>query len=148
MTDRLVRILLVEDNAADVYLFRKALTEAGLNFELMVIEDGGQAMAFVRGEGEYAGVPVPDLALVDLSLPKEDGIRIIQALRHAGRFDQMPVVVVSSSATPPARLKEAHLRISRYMTKPPDLEAFLQLGVVLKDILRDNQASVLGSEKR
>lgn len=134
MTD-LARILLVEDNTADVYLFRKALTDAGLNFELTVIEDGGSGMAFVRGEGQYAGRPVPDLAVIDLSLPKNDGIQILEALRASERFSDVPVVVTSSSASPPARLKKEHLRVSRYITKPPDLEAFLEIGVALKQIL-------------
>jgi CheY-like chemotaxis protein len=85
MTDP-VRILLVEDNTADVYLFRKALAAAGLNFELTVIEDGGSGMAFVRGEGEYADIPVPDLAVIDLSLPKNDGIQILEAFRATDRW--------------------------------------------------------------
>jgi len=97
-----VRILLVEDNDADVYLFRKALKNAGLNFDLTVIEDGGRAIAFIRGEGQYAGSPVPDLAIIDLSLPKDDGIEVFEAIRAAERFADMPVVIASSSAKPPA----------------------------------------------
>ena len=60
-----VRILLVEDNTADVYLFRKAFVRAGLDFELTVIEDGARALAFIRGEGECAGSPAPDIAVLD-----------------------------------------------------------------------------------
>ena len=130
-----VRILLVEDNTADVYLFRKALTAAGLNFELTVIEDGGSGMAFARGEGQYAGSPVPDLAVIDLSLPKNDGIQILEAFRAAKRFSDVPVVVTSSSTVPPARLKQEELQVARYITKPPDLEAFLEIGTALKRIL-------------
>src|SRR5205823_3214669 len=55
-----VRILLVEDNTGDIYLFRKALTATALNFEMTVIQDGGAGMEFVRGEGEFAGSQVPD----------------------------------------------------------------------------------------
>jgi chemotaxis family two-component system response regulator Rcp1 len=135
MKDDLVRILLVEDNAADVYLFRKALLRAELTFELMVIEDGAGAMAFVRGEGKYAGNPVPDLAVLDLSMPKNDGIQVLEAIREAKRFANMPVVVTSSSPSPPARLKEEHLQFARYIMKPPDLEEFLQIGAALKEIL-------------
>src|SRR4051794_3687600 len=93
-------ILLVEDNGADVYLFRKALTDAGLNYALTVIGDGGQAMTFIRGEGEYADRPVPDLAIIDLSLPKNDGIQVVEAIREAERFGDMPIVITSSSAKP------------------------------------------------
>ena len=104
--DEPVRILLVEDNTADVYLFRKALLGAELNFELTVIEDGGRAIAFVRGEGEYAGSPVPDLVVLDLSLPKNDGIQVLEAIRATKRFANVPVVITSSSPSPPARLKD------------------------------------------
>ena len=143
MTDP-VRILLVEDNYADIYLFRKALVGAGLNFELTIIEDGGGAMAFVRGEGEYASSPVPDLAVIDLSLPKNDGIQVLEAIRSTERFANMLVLVTSSSAKPPASLKEAQLRVARYITKPPELEGFLQIGAVLKEILLDSQARRAG----
>lgn len=144
MTDRPFRILLVEANEADVYLFRKALAEAGLNFELTVIGDGGQAVAFVRGEGEHSGRPVPDLAVLDLSLPKNDGIQVLEAIRADERFADMPVVVTSSSAKPPARLKEEHLRVARYITKPPELEGFLQIGAALRIILLDNEGRRAG----
>src|SRR5438045_6674466 len=95
-----VRILLVEDNDADVYLFRKAFATAELKFELVVIDDGERAMQFIRNKGKYAGSPVPDLAIIDLSLPKNDGIQVVEAIRAAERFADMPVVVASSSAKP------------------------------------------------
>ena len=143
MTDP-VRILLVEDNLADVYLFRKALMGAGLNFELTVIQDGGQAMAFIRGEEQYADSPVPDLAILDLSLPKKDGIQVLEAIRAAERFADMPVVLASSAAKPPARVNLEHLRVARYVPKPLDLESFLQIGVVVKEILVHSQARRAG----
>src|ERR1043166_3740304 len=138
------RILLVEDNAADVYLFRKAMTNAELNYELTVIEDGGGAMMFIRAEGRYAGSPVPDLAIIDLSLPKNDGIQVLEAIRADERFAEMPVVVASSSAKPPAQVNLAHLRVARYVPKPPDLESFLRIGTVLKEILVQNQTRRTG----
>jgi CheY-like chemotaxis protein len=144
MNGQPARILLVEDNSGDVYLFRKALVTAGLDFELTVLEDGGRAMAFVRGEAEFAGLPSPDLAIIDLSLPKNDGIHVLEAIRAADRFADMPVFVVSSSATPPARLNDEHLRVARYISKPPDLEDFLRIGNAVKEILLQGQAQHSG----
>lgn len=135
-----VRILLVEDNAADVYLFRKALQNAGLNFELTVIENGGAALAFVRGEGQYEGRPVPDLAVLDLSLPKNDGMEVVEAIRKEKCFTNMLLVVTSSSPSPPARLKLERLRVARYIVKPPDLEEFLKIGGTLKEIVFQSPA--------
>jgi CheY-like chemotaxis protein len=97
-------------------------------------------MAFVRGDGEYAASPVPDIAIIDLNLPKHDGIQILEAIRAAERFADMPVVVTSSSAAPSARLKAEHLLVARYITKPPDLEEFLQIGSAVKEILLESQA--------
>jgi chemotaxis family two-component system response regulator Rcp1 len=138
--DEPVRILLVEDNTADVYLFRKALLGVGLNFELTVIEDGGKAIAFVRGEGGDAGSPVPDLVVLDLSLPKNDGIQVLEAIRATKRFANVPVVIASSSPSPPARLKDKDLQVVRYIMKPPDLEGFLRIGNALRGSLLQSKA--------
>lgn len=140
MMGEVFRILLVEDNEADVYLFRKALQSVGLEFELIVMEDGGKAIEFVRGEGEHAGRGIPDLAVIDLSLPKNDGVQVLEAIRADECFAGMPVVVTSSSATPPARLDEKHLQVARYITKPPDLEEFLKIGAALKETLQQGHA--------
>jgi CheY-like chemotaxis protein len=67
---RRFHILLVEDNPADIYLFRQALRDAGLNFELTIIENGADALKFARREGQYAANSAPDLAVLDLNLPK------------------------------------------------------------------------------
>jgi CheY-like chemotaxis protein len=135
-----VRVLLVEDNAGDAYLFRKALEAAELNFDLTVIDDGSQALAFVRGEREYAGNAVPDLVVLDLNLPKHEGIEILNAIELSRRFEGVPVVITSSSPWPP-RLKESErLRISRYIPKPPDLDAFLAIGAQLKEVLLESKA--------
>jgi chemotaxis family two-component system response regulator Rcp1 len=144
MSSEPFRILLVENNNADVYLLRKALLGADLNFELTVVEDGGRAMALVRGEGEYAATPVPDLAVLDLSLPTYDGIQILEAMRATERFANVPVVIASSSPSPPARLSEEDLRMVRYVMKPLDLVDFLEIGWVLKGILLQTQAGDAG----
>ena len=130
-----VRILLVEDNDGDVYLFRKALLRAELNFELIVVTDGGLAMGFIRNEGQYAGSAVPDLAIVDWNLPKRNGIEVVEAIRGEKRFAGMPVVLASSSAIQPPGVNLERLGVARYITKPADLEGFLEIGAVLKDVL-------------
>jgi CheY-like chemotaxis protein len=111
---------------------------------LTVIEDGARAMAFVRGEGEYASSLVPDLVVLDVSLPKNDGIQVLEAIRSTERFASVPVVITSSSPSPPDRLKEEHLQVARYIMKPPDLEDFLLIGRTLKEILLQSQAAKAG----
>ena len=135
MTNDPARILLIEDNSSDIYLFREALHVAGLIFELTVIEDGEAAMAFVYGKGEYTDHPVPDIAIIDLNLPRIDGIQVLEAIRAAERFVDMPVVVATSSEMPSDRLKAEQLQVARYFTKSAHLAEFLQIGVAIKEIL-------------
>ena len=73
------RILLVEDNPGDVELLRLALKTAGFECDLTVLDDGGEAIAMVKGQGKYADVAPPDLAILDLNVPKNDGIEIIES---------------------------------------------------------------------
>ena len=91
--------MLVEDNDADVCLFRKALADAGLNFDLTIIEDGSGALEFAHAEGKYADYPIPDLAVLDLNLPMNDGLQVLRAIRQNERFAKVPIVVTSSAAT-------------------------------------------------
>ena len=92
------RVLLVEDNPGDVDLLRLAFSNAALDCELTVLDDGGEALAFVRQDGKYAGVPIPDLAILDLNVPKNDGLEILAAMRANPKFAELPVAVLSSSS--------------------------------------------------
>ena len=126
---------MVEDNPADVQLLKWALERAELNCELIVIDDGSAALEFVQQRGRYAAVAVPHLALLDLNLPKYDGIEILQALRSNPAFADVPVAILSSSSSPRERAKLDTFGVARYITKPADLEQFLAIGFILKDLL-------------
>jgi CheY-like chemotaxis protein len=132
------RILLVEDNPGDVELLRLALKRAGLVCELTVLDDGAEALALVRQQGKYASVPVPDLAVLDLNVPKYDGVEILEALRANPAFANVLVAVLSSSSSPRERTSIEKFRISRYITKPLDLDEFLRIGEVLKELLAED----------
>lgn len=129
------RILLVEDSDADAYLFRKALEQAGVDVEWTVIDDGAEGIAFARREKQYADSPCPDLVLLDLNLPKNSGMEVLRAMRQSAHLAKVPVVIMSSSASPRDRAEAEQRGIERYLVKPPDLESFFELGAVLKDLL-------------
>ncbi len=130
---KIFRIFVVEDNPADVYLLREALREAGLNFELTVIEDGAEALEFIRTKASE--IPKPDLAVLDLHLPSYGGIEILAAIRRNEHLAYVPVAVVTSSAAPLERSQVEKLGVARFITKPPDLADFLKIGEVLKEVL-------------
>jgi two-component system response regulator len=134
------QILLVEDNRADVYLFRKALENTKLSFELTVISDGSEALDFVGREGKYADSPVPDLAILDLNLPKNDGSQVLEAIRRSQYFSKVPVVITSSSTSPHERIQVERLGIAKYFRKPPHLEEFLQIGDDVRQLLLQSKA--------
>jgi chemotaxis family two-component system response regulator Rcp1 len=132
---QIFHILLLEDNPADIYLFRRALKNAGIDFELTVIEDGVEGLAFARRQGKYEGSFIPDLAVLDLNLPKGGGESVLMAMRHSNHLDRVPVVIMSSSAAPSEQATVKELGIEQFIRKPADLEAFMQIGHLLKEIL-------------
>jgi two-component system response regulator len=135
--DRKPRILLVEDNPGDVDLIRLAFKSAGLDCVLTVMSDGGEALAFINEEGVHAGAPVPDLAILDLNVPKNDGLEILEAMRSSNKFAGLPVAVLSSSSSPRDRLNVERFQIRQFVTKPSNLDEFLKIGNIVKDLLED-----------
>lgn len=132
-------ILVVEDNPGDVELLKLALEHAGLDCDLTVLEDGGQALEFVRGQEPSADKLELDLAVIDLNLPKNDGLEILEAMRINPKFAKLPVAVFSSSSLPRERAKMEALQVRHHVIKPSDLEEFLEIGNVLKGILQSNK---------
>jgi two-component system response regulator len=139
--ERRPRILLVEDNPGDVDLLRLALKAAAFDCDLTVVEDGGEAIALVRRQGKYHDAAAPDLAILDLNVPKNDGIEIIETMRESDVFRDTRVVVLSSSSSPRDHARLEKFRIARYITKPPDLDEFLNIGSQLKQLVAAPKAS-------
>ena len=130
-----VRIVLVDDNPADVRLLRLALDNAHLDCELIVIDDGAEALAFVRQQGQDARNSPPDLAVLDFNLPKSDGFQILNAMRENRAFTGVPVAVLSSGLSPRDMAKIQEFSLARYITKPSTLEEFLKIGSSLKALI-------------
>jgi CheY-like chemotaxis protein len=132
MADQLLRVLLIDDNAVDVLLFREVLRSTGLNIETRVVSDGDEALKIINDEVD---VPVPNLVILDLFMPKADGKTVLQAMRRNSRFSDVPVVVSSSVNSPRHQATLGGLKIRDYLIKPPNLQEFLALGDRLKRVL-------------
>jgi CheY-like chemotaxis protein len=128
-----VRILLIEDNPTDVELVRRAIGVAGLACDLTVLEDGAEALALLRRPDNESAIP--DLVVLDLNLPKHDGVEVLQAMRATTTFTGVPVAILSSSSSPRERAKIEQFRVSRFITKPPDLDQFMKIGFILKELV-------------
>ncbi len=122
--NRPVRFLLVEDNYGDVLLTQHAFAKATMANEITVARDGEIAMAMLRREGEYAAVPLPDLVLLDLNLPKMDGKEVLAAIKGDSALRQLPVIILSSSRAEQDVAKSYDLNANSYLIKPIDLTEF------------------------
>jgi chemotaxis family two-component system response regulator Rcp1 len=139
VSERRVNILIVEDNSLDADLFRMALDSAELHYDLTVVEDGSEALALIRRKGKYADLGIPDLAVLDLNLPKNDGLEILRELRGNALFADMPVAIMTSSASPRERAKIEECGVACYLTKPSDLDECLRIGITMKNLLMESE---------
>jgi len=122
-----IEILLVEDNPGDVRLTREALREGKIHNNLAVVEDGVEALRYLRGEGPYAGSPRPDVILLDLNLPRKDGREVLEEVKADPRLRTIPIVVLTSSDAERDVVRAYDLHANCYVTKPVDLEQFINV---------------------
>ena len=122
-----IEILLVEDNPGDARLTREALRDAKVRNNLHVAADGVEALAFLRRQGTHAAVPMPDLILLDLNLPKKDGREVLEEIKQDDRLRHIPVVILTTSQAERDIAESYRLRANAYVTKPVDLEQFLKV---------------------
>jgi two-component system, chemotaxis family, response regulator Rcp1 len=133
MTNGTARILLVEDNPGDVRLTMEALKDGKILNEVTVVEDGIEALAFLRRAGKYAEAARPDLILLDLNLPKKDGREVLEEIKQDGNLRKIPVVVLTTSAAERDILRAYNLHANCYITKPVDLEQFMRVVQLIED---------------
>jgi CheY-like chemotaxis protein len=128
-----IEILLVEDNPGDVRLTREALKDAKVLNNLYVADDGFEALAFLKREGEYLNAIRPDLILLDLNLPKKDGREVLAEIKADPGLRQIPVVILTTSKAEEDVLKTYDLHANCYITKPVDLEKFIEVISAIED---------------
>jgi len=129
-------ILIVEDNARDEALTLRALKKCNIMNEVVVVRDGVQALDYLFGTGAYVGRDLqvmPQIILLDLKLPKVDGLQVLQKVRADERTRRLPVVMFTSSSEEEDMIKSYDLGANSYVRKPVDFEAFVdatkQLGL-------------------
>ena len=118
-------ILLVEDNPGDARLAAEAFKEGGSQTRLHVVQDGIEAMAFLRGEGRYASEPRPDLVLLDLNLPRMDGREVLAEIKRDEALKRTPVIVLTTSQAETDILHGYELHANCYIVKPSSLSEFM-----------------------
>ena len=140
----MVEILLAEDHPADVYLIREALREHAVDCTVRVVSDGKEVLSILCAADQGPAAQPPALIILDLNLPRHDGIEILKRLRESAQLPHVPVVVLTSSDSPRDRLVANQLGATCYIRKPSGLDQFLSLGATFKELL--GQANTKATE--
>ncbi len=128
-----IDILLIEDNPGDVRLTKEALKDAKVMNEVYVVQDGVEAMQFLTKKGSYEKMPMPDLILLDLNLPRKDGREVLAEIKQDPKLKHIPVVVLTTSKADEDIIRTYNLHANAYITKPVDLNQFIQIMHTLQD---------------
>ena len=120
-----IEILLVEDSPGDARLTVEGFKDAKVKNNITVVEDGKEALAYLRHEGPYANVALPDLILLDLNMPKKDGREVLAEIKADEELRRIPVLVFTISNAEKDILEAYDLQASAFITKPIDLDEFI-----------------------
>ena len=122
-----VHVLLVEDDPGDVLMTKEAFEHYKLRNVLHVVTDGEQALQFLRRTGGYADAPRPGLILLDLNLPRLDGLEVLAELKADPVLKVIPVVILTTSQAQQDVLRSYALHANAYVSKPVDFETFMEV---------------------
>jgi len=122
-----IDILLIEDDPGDVLLTREAFADHKVRNRLTVCRDGRQALAYLRRRGRYADAPIPDLILLDLSLPGLDGRELLAEIARDPQLRDIPVVILTNSLAERDILRARQLRAADYVCKPVDFHRLVEV---------------------
>jgi chemotaxis family two-component system response regulator Rcp1 len=128
-----IQILLVEDNPGDVRLTQEVFKQARMANQVRVVNDGEAALAAVRQQGAYAEWPRPDLIMLDLNLPRLNGLEVLQALKADPDLGQIPVIILTTSEAERDIVESYRLHANCYVSKPISDAEFIDAVRSIKD---------------
>ncbi|MFK7815398.1 MAG: response regulator [Gammaproteobacteria bacterium] len=124
---RTAEILLIEDNVGDVLLTKEAFRSTHFKYNLRVAKDGDEALRMLSQQGQYNASPLPDLILLDLSLPKIDGREVLESIKNNSTLKAIPVIILSGSAAESDMTSSYDLHANSYVVKPDNFEDFKEI---------------------
>jgi len=131
------RIVVIEDNSADVCLIKDALKQAGIGFEIHSIEDGETARNYIQAPNSV----LPDLVLLDLNFPRIDGMELLRLIRQQASFESVPVIVWSSLPSHKDLRAISEFQGTQVICKPSSFDAFLELGALIGKVLNSSRST-------
>jgi chemotaxis family two-component system response regulator Rcp1 len=130
---QLIDILLVEDNLGDIRLTQEVLKDSKVSNNLIIANNGEEALACLRKQGKYSRCVRPDLILLDLNLPVKDGREVLAQIKEDPDLKRIPVVILTTSKAEEDILKTYNLHANCYVNKPVDLDQFVNVVKSLED---------------
>ena len=131
-----MKVLVVEDDANDVTIIRRAMLKSDVKCELSFAEDGEEALAFLYREGKFKDAPRPDLILLDLGLPKKGGLEVLAEIKQDDKLRRIPVIVLTGSLREEDMARAYDSGAASYMAKPVDSKDFERLIQTVQDYWR------------
>jgi len=129
------RLLIIEDNLDDITLLREALGQSGMSTEIKTLTTGQEALEFVSARGFEKDSFLPDAILLDMNLPGVSGETMLKAIQGNEHLAGKPLAILTSSLSQNARSKMRELGVEHFITKPADLDEFLHIGWLVREIL-------------
>lgn len=126
-TNKPLHILLVEDSEGDIFLIQEAFHEAKITVNFSLVNDGRQAVDFLRKDGEYMNVTTPDIVLLDLNLPKMNGFEVLEIVKMDEQLKQIPVIMLTTSSSPDDIQKSYSNYVNSYIVKPSYFQNFINI---------------------
>ncbi|MFH0865437.1 MAG: response regulator [Bacteroidota bacterium] len=130
---KIIDILLIEDNPGDARLAQESLKDSKVKNKIHIVYDGVQATDFLFRKNDYKDAPRPDLIILDLNLPKKDGREVLAEIKEDDDLKRIPVVILTISKAEEDILKTYNLHANCYITKPLDLNKFMEVVKSIED---------------
>jgi len=122
-----MNILIVEDNTSEQFLIKEAFKEAQVTHTLYMVNDGFMALDFLKGQGDFHNMPRPDLIILDLNMPKKNGLELISDLKGNPKWAHIPILVFSNSEFPTDICRCYTMGVNAYLNKPADFQGFVDI---------------------
>jgi two-component system, chemotaxis family, response regulator Rcp1 len=133
MKNRPIEILMADDSPSDQAMTQEAIRQSKLFNKLHVVDDGEQAIQFLRKEGKFSGAPTPDLILLDLNMPRKTGYEVLAEIKKDPRWQHIPVVILTSSSAELDVMNSYKLQANCYVVKPIDFDRFSEVVHSIED---------------
>lgn len=133
-----VDILLVEDDPGDVFLIREAMKNSVFRFDIRVADNGEKALDYLYRRSAHAGAERPDLIVLDLNLPRINGLEVLREIKSVPELNTIPVIVLTTSKNEADASLCRELGASGFLSKPPSFEEFLEIGRQIERFWREH----------